>query len=153
LSYSGLCTCGHGGDKHTWNESPQVCVGELSCKCRGFELATPDRPAISQIDKYIQSFETISDRVKWLLENIKYLRNLNNLGFVISYWELACGIKFTEEQKRKMVDPEVIRRSKQKLVEHNPEKYGEFSPTVQEQKIIKQYSMEQWIIEAKTRFK
>jgi len=142
---SEICICGH--REHAWDE-PTVCKS-MGCHCIHFEAATADRPAQSQIDRYIASFETVSDRIKWLLENIKYLRNLNNLGFVISYWELVCGIKFTDEQKRKMIDPEVIRRSKQKLVEHNQEKYGEFSPSFQEQKILKQYAMEEFILEIK----
>lgn len=144
-----ICICGH--REHAWEE-PTVCK-TLGCKCEHFDAATADKPAQSQIDKYIASFETVSDRISWLLENIKYLRNLNNLGFVISYWELVCGIKFTEDQKRRMIDPEVIRRSKQKLVEKNPEKYGEFSPTVQEQKIIKQFSIEEWIVNSKVGFR
>ena len=143
------CRCGH--TEHSWEE-PTVCK-DVNCKCIKYEPATDKYPTYTEIERYKDQFDQVSDRVKFLLKNIKYLRNLKNLGFVVAYWELMCGLKFTEEQKKKMIDPEVIRRIKQKMVEKDPELYGNFSPTFEEQKEIKQYAITEWIVESNGRWR
>ena len=125
------CICGH--DAHAWDE-PTVCK-TLSCKCEKFVQATPENVVIQEWDIYVEQMKHVSDQVRWVLENLKYTRNLENKQFVDFF-----------RSKISDADPETVRRTKQKLVETNKPVYGPFdAPELENQKAFKQLGIEEWV--------
>lgn len=128
------CTCGH--NDHAYTE-PTVCK-DLDCNCEQYIEATPDNPVDPQWKIYVDEMNTTVSKVKWLLQNIKFLRNYPNKLFVDWF-----------RTKVYNADPETVRRSKQKLVEEFPEKYGPFdAPELEMQKQLKQLGIQEWLVNA-----
>ena len=73
-----VCICNH--DKHAWNE-PTVC-SDIFCNCEKYVEATQDNIVINQWDKYVEQMNSATKQIRWVLENIKYTRNLDNNHFV-----------------------------------------------------------------------
>jgi len=149
--HDGVCTCSHDGSKHSWEE-PTVC-SIIGCKCIKFELASIYSPVVSRIDEYMKDFEKIIDKMKWVLQHWKWFRNYNNKSLVFEWWEYVNHwnrkTSLTDEMLKKLDEPETITRAKRYWVEKDHEKYGPFIPSVEEEKIFKQYSIEQFIVEHK----
>jgi hypothetical protein len=146
-----VCRCGHEDEFHAFDE-PTVCK-DVNCKCVKYISATVEMPVISEIDKYMDQFQTMHDKMKWVLENWKWFRNYTNKDLIFAWyrfinnWNPKKSI-LTDEIFKRLDDPETIRRSKQKVVESDYNKYGPYLPsTIQEHKILKQYAIEQWIVE------
>ncbi len=128
----GVCICGH--QAHAWDE-PTVCCDPY-CKCEKFIEATPENPVPANWIDYVNEFNYIKEKLVWLLENVKFLRNYPNKLFVD--WFRA---------KVQDADPETIRRTKQKLVQENYAKYGPFeAPELEMQKQLKQVGIEEWVV-------
>ncbi len=126
------CVCGH--EKHAFSE-PTVCT-VISCYCEKYREATPENPVIHKWTKYVEDFNTVKEKVSWLLENIKFLRNYPNKKFVDWFYSKVDNSK----------DPETIRRTKQKLVQTDPEAYGPFNPELLTEKAYKQLAIEEAVI-------
>lgn len=90
------------------------------------------------------------DRMKWILTNLRFFRNLDNKNIVFAYWQYVDGWNrktyMTDEQFKKLAEPESITRARRKWVEKDPEKYGRFDPTAEEQRIIKQFSLTEYFV-------
>lgn len=133
-----LCrNCGHfhvGGSPDIDN----VCTSRNPmCMCDRFESATEERPVINLHQKYLEQMEKVSEKVKYILINFPELRESGNKEFVFNYWFLCDGLKSGLDKIviDRLVDPEIIRRAKQKLVEENSQKYG---PTKEKVRAAKQ---------------
>ena len=133
------CICNH--DKHAYTD-PTVC-SNLYCNCTKFVEATEENQVRHDWDKYAQSFNAVKEQMIWLLDNLKFLRNMNNKTLQKFY---RTKIKFvTKKDKRFEPDSETIRRVKQKLVEDNYERFGPFEAKVQIEKNLKQFATEECI--------
>ena len=127
-----VCICGHFDHALT---DPSVCKN-LDCNCEKFIEATPENPVPAKWKDYVDEFKSTTAKIQWLLENVKFLRNYPNKLFVDWFREKVYN-----------ADPETIRRTKQKLVEHHPEKYGPFdAPELEMQKQLKQVGIEEWLV-------
>ena len=144
-------TCGHGDNEHSFEE-PCVCK-LLSCYCVKFIQATAETPVFSEIDKYMEEFETIYDKMQWVLTNWKWFRNYTNKDLVIAWWKFVNG---WDSKKQLLFDyiyknldePESITRSRRKWVEKNPDLYGPYLPSnLQEHHILKQYAISEFMVE------
>lgn len=119
------CKCGH--QDHDWET--QVCLSS-GCWCMKFEQAIGDNSVIPNHIKYLEQYEKVEDKVKYILTNIPETRNLKNKDFVFFYWHLVSKLNIiSNEVIKSLDDPESIRRCRQLLVQHDIEKYG---PTNQE---------------------
>ncbi|MGI9229922.1 MAG: hypothetical protein ACR2P9_08700 [Gammaproteobacteria bacterium] len=128
------CICGH--EDHAFTE-PTVCK-DLSCNCEKFIEATPDNPVPPKWQSILEEYDTTKGKLIWLLDNIKFLRNYPNKQFVDWY-----------RQKVQNVDPETVRRTKQKLVQNDSNRYGPFdAPELEMQKQLKQVGIEEWLVSA-----
>lgn len=112
-----------------------VC-SNISCTCFNYENADEYNPVIMEWDKYVEEFDTAKEKIRWVLENLKYTRNLKNKKFVDFFRKRITDY-----------DPETIRRTKQKLVETNYERYGPFNAEQFEmEKQFKQLGIEEWVL-------
>ena len=95
-------------------------------------------------------FEKIRDRMRWVLEHWKWFRNYTNKDLVFGWWEYVNHwnkhTTLSDEQYKKLDEPESITRARRWLVEHNPELYAPFMPNYEEQKIFKQYAITEWVV-------
>jgi len=127
------CTCGH--EKHAFTE-PTVC-SDLNCNCENFVEATPDNPVPAKWKDYVDEMNTLQDKISWLLDNVKFLRNYPNTLFID--WFRA---------KVKDTSPESIIRAKRKLVELDHARYGPFeAPELEMQKQLKQVGIQEWLVQ------
>lgn len=142
-----LCrNCGHfhlGADKDPMN----VCK-DLHCNCTEFAIATEELPVIPDYQKYLLEIEGTTDKIKYILKVIPELRDASNKEFIFNYWFLCDGLKdkLTSEMIDGLTDPEVIRRSKQKLVEMDKPRYGPTKDKVIEQKSLKNWAIYDFVI-------
>ena len=142
-----LCrNCSHyhvGCESHPLN----VCK-DLYCKCETFEMATEDRPTIPNYQKYLDQLETTSEKVKWILDNIPELRESSNKEFIFNYWFLSDHLsdRLSGEVLDSLTDPELIRRTKQKLVESDKVKYGPKNTQTNIEKRLKFNALYDWVI-------
>lgn len=127
-----VCTCGHQDHAYT---VPTVCKN-LFCDCENYLEATPKNPVDPKWQNIIDEFNSTKTKLVWLLDNIKFLRNYPNKSFVDWY-----------RNKVQDVDPETIRRTKQKLVQDNAGRFGPFeAPELEMQKQLKQVGIEEWLV-------
>jgi len=128
-----VCTCGH--EKHAFSE-PTVC-SDLNCNCENYTEATPENPVPAKWKNYVDEMKTLQDKIAWLLDNVIFLRNYNNTGFIDWF--------------RKTVQdnsPESIIRAKRKLVETDYGRYGPFeAPELEMQKQLKQVGIKEWLVQ------
>ena len=140
------CNCGH--DDHDWET--KVCLVK-GCYCIEFIQAIESNPVIHDHSKYISQMETVSDKIRYILTNIKYSRNFPNKQFVFFYWQICNTMIINKPITHGIIysleDPEVIRRSKQKLVNNNKELYGKFELTAIEEAEAKQTGIMMWAIQ------
>jgi len=134
-----VCTCGH--DKHAFDE-PTVC-SDLYCNCVQYVEATEENQVRHDWDKYAQSFNAVKEQLIWLLDNLKFLRNMKNKDLQNFYRKKITFV--TKQGKRFEPDSETIRRVKQKLVENDYERFGPFDAEFQNEKNLKQFAIEEWI--------
>ena len=139
------CKCSH--EKHDWETG--VCLAS-GCWCMKYEEAVGDNSVFQAHQKYLEQMEKAEDKVRYMLSNIKFLRNKPNKDFVFAYWVFCDGLIWnkllTQEGARRLTDPETIRRAKQKLVEKNPEAYGPNNEEYIEEKNAKQFGIMEYVI-------
>ena len=144
-----VCKCGHSGNDHLFSEGTEVCKIQ-GCWCMCFNEAIGDNSVFQAHQKYLEQMEKAEDKVRYLLSNIKFLRNKPNKDFVFAYWVFCDGLiwnkSMTQEVARRLTDPETIRRAKQKLVEKNPEAYGPNNEEYIEEKNAKQFGIMEYVI-------
>ena len=127
-----VCICGH--DKHAFTE-PTVC-STLSCKCEKYVEATPENPVPPDWQGTLDEMDTVYNKIAWLLENIKFLRNYDNTLFVDWFRKNVHDAKV-----------ETIARTKRKLVENNYARYGPFDASELEmKKQLHQLGIEEWVV-------
>lgn len=151
-------TCRNCGHYHLTDEigvGDNVCKTDTSCMCHNFEPNLPDFPVLNDIDRYMSQFKDMTEKMQWVLLNLKFFRNYNNTEVIFAWWKYinhydAFRQVLTPDLYFKLDLPESITRTKRLWVEHDKDKYGEFIPTVTEQKIFKQYAIEEYIIEFKS---
>ncbi len=142
-----LCRkCSHfhvGGDSNPLN----VCK-DLYCKCQEFEMATEEKPVIPDYQKYLDQLDSTKEKVKYILNEIPELKEASNKEFVLNYWFLCDHLKdtLTNEILDRLTDPELIRRTKQKLVEEYPSHYGPKKTETIKEKAMKYNAIFDWVI-------
>lgn len=141
-----VCICGHSGDEHEWSE-PQVCKN-IDCHCTQFIPASPQSPVILDYMKYMERMETIIDKMQWMLANLRFFRNLSNKHIVFAWWQYVDGWDrrkpLTDELYTKLTEAESITRSRRYWVEQNPELYGRFIATAEEERVLKQIALTEY---------
>ena len=111
-------------------------------------MATEEKPVIPNYQKYLDQLETTSEKVKYILDNIEDLRDSSNKEFVFNYWFLCDHLseKLTSEVLDRLTDPELIRRTKQKLVETDKARYGPKNLETTNEKGLKFNAVFDWVI-------
>lgn len=153
-----VCVCGDPESRHAKTE-PRVC-NSLACGCWQFQerWITP-----TNYSKYLNQIPATKDKIAYLLENIQPLRNEDNQFFVLDYMIFTVGtqdkiilsllkslrsrIKYLTRQKKLFIeDWETVRRAKQYLVEHEPDKYAPYDPKATKEKELKQTAFEEFLL-------
>ena len=133
-----LCSCEHPLSNHFGLHETKVCMNS-SCNCSKFTeyipVNAPDGITLKERD-YLTNLRYTTEKVRWLLEEKPFLRNYSTTKFVDWYRE---NVRNTEI--------ETIRRTKQKLVEKHPERYGPTDSKLIKEKTIKQRAVEEWVKE------
>lgn len=80
-----------------------------------------------------------------MLRDVPEFRDLNNKDFVFLFWHYTVGYVVPPRIRNKLVDPESIRRMKQKLVEENPELAPHEEITME--KLYKKWGIEEYLTE------
>jgi hypothetical protein len=121
--------------------SDQMCFCEKFVNADSLEL-TKHQSVLDQMDK-------VKEKIAYMLENIPELRNLSNKAFVFCYYHynngFCTGMVLTGKKYYELSDPEIIRRTKQKLVEKEPEKYAPTDELVDKGKGIKYGGILEWV--------
>ena len=143
--------CSHPGNKHDWET--KVCT-ERNCMCTRYVDANGFDSIYNDMKPYLANLNEVSSKEMVLMQNVKYLRNCNNMEFVLMYMMLVDGmenkqvleiVKQLWKYKGKLTDFETIRRCKQKLVNNFPDLYGPFEAKLIEEKQYKQSALEEWV--------
>jgi len=125
---------------------PFVCT-LLNCSCdeNSFEPYI-EKKSFQYYTSVIESFESVHEKIKYLLTEIPEFRNYTNKDFVFAFWHynnnFCPGMKLEIPIYTELADPETIRRCKQKVVEENPELGAD---KIQSFKNIKQKAIEDWV--------
>ncbi len=135
--------CNH----HHASTEPMVCT-LLNCTCdeNSFEPYL-EQKSFQYYTSVIEQFDTIHKKIKYLLTEIPEFRNYTNKQFVFAYWHynnnFCPGMKLEIPTYQELVDPETIRRCKQKVVADNPE----LTPDEKTEsfKGIKKTAIEEWV--------
>ena len=109
---------------HRSDNDTKVCT-LLSCSCDITKFQPElETKSLDYYQSVINSFETIAEKIKYLLQEIPQFRDLNNKQFIFAYWHynnnFCPGMKLEIPVYIELTDPETIRRCKQKVVENNP---------------------------------
>lgn len=138
-----VCKCGH--DKHDWET--QVCVYP-GCWCMQYEALKNNESVIPKHQRYLEQYEKVEDKVKYILENIPETKELKNKDFVFFYWHLVSKLTMiTNRTIKDLDDPESIRRCRQLLVQHNPERYGPKNQEHLTEKTLKESATYSYVLE------
>ena len=115
MTASDCLNCGH---PHIFIDEGNFC-SKSTCWCSNY--MSDGRKVLVGIQRAIEGLRTTEEQVKYMLTNIPELRELNNKDFVFTYWHFTMGYVIPPALRKKMVDPETIRRGKQLICEHHPE--------------------------------
>ena len=136
--------CNH----HHAETQPHVCT-LLQCACdeNSFE-AHEEKKSFQYYVSVIEQFETVHEKIKYLLEEIPEFRNYSNKQFVFTYWHynnnFCPGMRLEIPIYQELIDPETIRRCKQKVVEQNPLLASD--EKTKSSKNIKKTAIEEWVM-------
>ena len=140
------CKCGH--SNHDWET--QVCVYP-GCWCMQYQEVKNNESVIPKHQRYLEQYEKVEDKVKYILENIPETKEMLNKDFVFFYWHLVSKLNIISNDVIKTLDdPESIRRCRQLLVQHNPEKYAPKNETFLTEKDKKYNATYQFVLEKYT---
>ena len=141
------CKCGHSGNDHVFSEGTEVCKIQ-GCWCMCFNEAIGENSVIPRHQKYLEQYEKTEDKVKYILENLPETRRLKNKDFVFFFLYVVDHLDTINNKIiERLTDPETIRRCRQLLVQHEPDKYG---PTKEEfvyEKHLKENATYQYVME------
>lgn len=154
--------CGDPQSNHStfWDDAHTTqltcCTGkEYACKCTKFVAINPELPRYLQdIDSYMAKFEHIAERMKWVLENLKWFRNYSDKFVPFAWWyhinHWDCWHEpLTPTIFSKLDAADAITRARRIWREydrkHNTNMYLEFEPTITEQKQFKQLAIEEFV--------
>ena len=139
-----VCKCGH--EKHDFETG--ICIYPGHCFCTEYREAVGDNSVIPRHQKYLEQYEKVDDKVKYILENIPETKEMLNKDFVFFYWLMVSKLNIiSNEIISKLDDPESIRRCRQLLVQHNREKYGPKNEEFLTEKNKKQDATYQFVME------
>ena len=103
---------------------------------------------IPRHQKYLEQYEKVDDKVKYILENIPESKEMKNKDFVFFYWHLVSKLNIINNDIiSRLDDPESIRRCRQLLVQHNPEKYGPKNQEHLTEKALKESATYSYVLE------
>jgi len=100
--------------------------------------------------------DKLIDKMKYVLDNIKYFRNLSDKALAFQWWNhieewrWINGESLNAEKLNHITEAGLITRARRALKEQNFEKYGPFIPNVEEEKILKQWQLEEFFVERKS---
>lgn len=137
------CKCGHSA--HDWET--QVCTYP-GCWCMQYEELKNNESVIPKHQRYLEQYQKVEDKVKYILENIPETKEMLNKDFVFFYWHMVSKLTIISNNIiSKLDDPESIRRCRQLLVQHNPEKYGPKNQEFLTEKHKKEDATYQYVLE------
>jgi len=138
-------TCKHAHYLHD-NDQTEVCKVS-GCMCMGFvyKINNPKIDTFGSYMEYLQKYDEVKERVKTILEDVPDARNLENKEFVYLYLHYVFGLVISPRLRRELDDFETIRRTHQKLVEEDSEKYGPTDPEFIKQKGIKEVATQEFV--------
>lgn len=115
--------------EHTIIEGTLIC-SERFCSCNNF--TNKDALILTQHQKALDNLKKVTEKIQYMYEVIKGFENYSNKSFVFAYWHLnnnfITGMILDGRTYHELEDPEVIRRTRQKFVEKNPQ-YQTNDPT------------------------
>lgn len=140
-----MTKCNNCTHPHATTE-PQVCTW-LNCNCdeNSFQPYI-EKKSFQYYTSVIAKHNAIHKTIKYLLTEIPEFRNYSNKDFIFTFWHynngFCPGMKLEIPMYKELVDPETIRRCKQKVVEENPELEAD---KIQSFKNTKQKAIEEWV--------
>lgn len=147
------CNCRHPHDMHADND-PKVCK-EYSCNCEGYIAESDYNLVIERVAKYAREMEKLIDQMAYVLDNIKFMRNLSDKQLAFSWyehieeWRWTKGEPLTIKKFEHLTEAGLLTRARRALKEQNFDRYGPFIPNVEDEKILKQYQLEEFFVERK----
>jgi len=87
----------------------------------------------------------IRNNIKYILDNFPFTRNFDNLSFYKFYEPIINKTVKLEDCK---TDPESVRRCKQLMVQHEPERYGPTDPVLYQKLMENQARTKKMVIQA-----
>lgn len=107
---------------HVIKEDSNYCEQKM-CFCQKFSTNTS--LMLTDHQKAFDRLQTITDKIKYMYENIGGFENYCNKAFVFAYWHynnnFCTGMTLDVKTYKYLDDPESIRRMRQKFVEKNPQ--------------------------------
>jgi len=141
--------CGACGHFHHPDNDTKVCtLIDCNCDITKFEPEIETK-SLNYYQNVINGFNTIQEKIKYLLTEIPKFRDLGNKQFIFAYWHyndnFCPGMILDIQTYHNLTDPETIRRCKQKCVEQNPLLAA--SNEVNEFKNTKKSAIEEWLLQ------
>ena len=113
-----------------------------------YEELKNNESVIPRHQRYLDQLIGVEAKVRYILENIPETKDLKNKDFVFFYWHLVSKLNIiSNEVIKKLDDPESIRRCRQLLVQHNPEKYDSSNQEHLTEKALKESATYQFVME------
>ena len=147
------CTCRHSEENHADNE-PKVCK-ENDCKCEHFIAENDYNLQIEKHSKYAKQMEKTIDQMAYVLDNIKYFRNLTDKQLAFQWWNHIEEWRWMNDEPltiskfENLTEAGLLTRARRALKEQNKDRYGPFIPSIEDEKILKQWQLEEFFVERK----
>ncbi len=147
--------CGNCNHTHTFffdddsEETLNFC-SDKTCVCERYEsMVVPDR-----ISFYANNIGRTVDRVRYVLSNLGFMRNLSDKWFTLYYWQYIEGWNMwksplTQELSHKLTEAGALTRARRKLKELNPDLYGPFDAESINEREFKQLGIMEYMIVTK----
>jgi len=136
--------CGH---FHHPDDDTKVCtLIDCSCDITKFQPEIEGK-SLDYHRNVISQFQTVQEKIKYLLTEIPQFRDLSNKQFLFAFWHyndgFCPGMELSIQTYSELIDPETIRRCKQKVVENDPTLAS--SDKILEKKNTKKIAIEEWL--------
>ena len=118
----------------------------IRCLCtpEQFEPVQELQP-VSYYQKTLKQLTDVYDKIKYLHENIPEFRNNDHMHFLFNYWHYHDNYVVPPQVRDTLTNTETIRRTRQKLVEENPE-LGPTDDGLVQAKIVKEQAYHDYTI-------
>ena len=103
-------------------------------------------------NKILSEIKTTEGRIAWLLETYPELRNKDYNYLVAKYWSIFHNVQVSPEYIASLTQISTIERTKRKLAERNPGKYGSTDPDHISNKGKKFTAMQEYAVEGKVNY-